>query len=136
LNTDIHSKSPTTQLHYDSHENARSAPDYANDASKAVSDTYDTISSKVGAGVERTKEYAQHAVDATKDAAQRATDAAKDMYHSASAKAEDAVVSSKEYVQQHPFPVVLGTLLAGLALGYLIGLVQREEPSFRQRLFS
>jgi ElaB/YqjD/DUF883 family membrane-anchored ribosome-binding protein len=136
MNTDIQSKSPTNQLQNASREIGRNTADSVNDLSHAVSDTYDTISSKVGAGVERTKEYAQQTVDATKDAAHRATDAAKDMYHSASAKAEDALVSSKDYVQQHPFPVALGTLIAGLALGYLIGLAQREEPSFRQRLFS
>ena len=131
MNTDTHSQSPTNQLQEAAWENGRSATDTAKDVSNAASDAYQTLSSKVEAGVERTKEYAQHAVDATKDAAHRASDTAKDIYQSASAKAEDALVSSKEYVRQHPFPVALGTLITGLALGYLIGLAQREEPSFR-----
>ena len=125
MNSDIHSKPPTNQLH-----------DAAKDASNAASNTYQTLSAKVGEGVERTKQYAQQAVDATKDAAHRATDAAKDIYQSASTKAEDILVSSKEYVRQNPFPVAVGTLIAGLALGYLIGLAQREELSLRQRLFN
>jgi ElaB/YqjD/DUF883 family membrane-anchored ribosome-binding protein len=136
MNTDIHSKSPTNQLQDAAGETGRWAADAAKDVSNATSDAYASLSSKVEAGVERTKEYAQHAVDATKDAAHRASDAAKDIYQTASAKAEDALVSSKEYVREHPFPVALGTLITGLALGYLIGVAQREEPSFRQRLFS
>ena len=136
MNTDIHSKPPTNQLQEAVGEIRRGAADAAKDISNATSDTYDSLASKVEAGVERTKEYAQQAVDATKDAAHRASDSAKDMYQSASAKAEDALVSSKEYVREHPFPVALGTLITGLALGYLIGLAHREEPSFRQRLFS
>ena len=134
MNTDIHSKPPTNELQ--SGEIGRKAADAAKDVSNAASDTYQTLSAKVGEGVERTKEYAQHAVDATKDAAHRATDSAKDMYQSASAKAEDMLVSSKEYVRQNPFPVAFGSLIVGLALGCLIGLAHREELSFRQRLFS
>jgi ElaB/YqjD/DUF883 family membrane-anchored ribosome-binding protein len=136
MNTDIRSKSPTNQLQDAAGEVGRRAADAARDVTNAASDTYQSLSSKVGEGVERTKEYAQHAVDATKDAAHRATDTAKDIYHSASAKAEDMLVSSKEYVHQNPFPVALGTLIAGLALGYMIGLAQREQPTLRQRLFS
>ncbi len=136
MNTDIHSKSLTNQLHDAAGEIGRRTADAARDASNAASNTYQTISTKVGEGVERTKEYAQHAVDATKDAAHRASDAAKDIYQSASAKAEDVLVSSKEFVRQNPFPVAVGTLIAGLAIGYLIGLSQREEISLRQRLFS
>ena len=136
MNTDTHSQTPTNQLQEAAWETGRKAADAAKDVSNTTSDAYTSLSSKVGVGVERTKEYAQHAVDATKDAAHRASDTAKDIYQSASAKAEDALVSSKEYVREHPFPVALGTLITGLALGYLIGLAQREELTFRQRLFS
>jgi ElaB/YqjD/DUF883 family membrane-anchored ribosome-binding protein len=136
MNTDIHSRSPTNQLQEVAGEIRRGVADAAKDVSNATSDTYNSLSSKVEAGVERTKEYAQHAVEATKSAAHRASDTAKDIYQSASAKAEDALVSSKEYVREHPFPVALGTLITGLALGYLIGLTQRDELTFRQRLFS
>jgi ElaB/YqjD/DUF883 family membrane-anchored ribosome-binding protein len=136
MNADIHSKSPTNQLHEAAGETRTGAVDAAKEISNAASGIYESLSSKVGEGVECTKEYAQQAVDATKDAANRASDTAKDIYQSASAKAADALVSSKEYVRQHPFPVAFGTLFAGLAIGYLIGQTQREELSFRQRLFS
>jgi len=135
MNTDIHSNPPTNQHQTGTGEMGRRAGDAAKDITAAANDTYQALSSKVEEGVERTKEYAQHAVDATKEAAQRATDSAKDIYHSASAKAEEVLVSSKEYVHQHPFPVALGTLVTGLVLGYMIGLAHREEPTFRQRFF-
>lgn len=136
MNTDIHTKPPTNQLQDAAGEFNRRAGDAAKDISKTSSAAFQTLSSRVEEGVERSKEYAQHAVDATKDAAHRASDGAKEIYKSASAKAEDALVSSKEYVHQNPFPVALGTLITGLAIGYLIGLAQREQPSFRQRLFN
>jgi ElaB/YqjD/DUF883 family membrane-anchored ribosome-binding protein len=133
--TDIHSKSPTNPLQDATKDASRRAVDAAKGLSDAASESFQTLSAKVEDGVERSKEYAQHAVDATKDAAHRASDAAKDMYQSASAKTEEFLVNSKEYVHQNPFPVALGTLVAGLALGYLIGVTHREEPSFRQRYF-
>jgi ElaB/YqjD/DUF883 family membrane-anchored ribosome-binding protein len=117
MNTDIPSKPPTNQQQ-------DAAEEIGHQVANAASEAYDSLSSKVEAGVELTKEYAQHAVDATKD-----------IYQSASAKAEDVLVSSKEYVHRNPFPVALGTLFAGLALGYLVGLAHREQPTFRQRFF-
>jgi len=135
--TDIHSKSPMNPQPEAAGDIARRTADAARDvtatAKDLADDTYQSLSSKVEEGVERTREFAQHAVDATKDAAHRATDTVKDIYHSASAKAEDALETSKEYVRQNPFPVALGTLITGLAIGYLIGITQREEPTFRQR---
>lgn len=136
MNTDIHPQLPTSQPQNAAGELGRLSVDAAEDIFIAASDTYQTLSTKVGAGVERTKEFAQQAVDATKDAAHRASDSAKDLYNSASAKAEDALVISKEYVREHPFPVALGTLIGGLAIGYLIGLAQRHEPTFRERFFN
>jgi ElaB/YqjD/DUF883 family membrane-anchored ribosome-binding protein len=94
---------------------------------------YQTVSSKVEEGMALTKGYAQHAVDATKDAARHASETAKDISHSVSAKAEESLVRSKEYVRENPVPVVLGTLALGVALGYLIVMARREEPTFRQR---
>jgi len=105
--TDIESRPPTNQLRETAEDFGRKVTEVANDVSNSASETCQTLSSKVGEGVQRTKEYAQHAVDATKD-----------------------------YAHQNPFPVALGTLISGFALGYLIGLMQRDEPSFRQRLFS
>jgi ElaB/YqjD/DUF883 family membrane-anchored ribosome-binding protein len=128
MNTDTHPKSPANQLLDDSREVGRTVAD-------AASNTLQTLSTTVEEGAERTKDYAQQAVAATKDAALRASDAAKDMYQSASAKAEDMLVSTKEYAHQNPFPVALGTLITGLAFGYLVGLMHREQPTLRHRLF-
>lgn len=136
MNTEIHSRPPTNQPQEAAREIGHLAADAAENVSRAASDTYQSLSSKVDAGVERTKEFAQHAVDATKDAAHRTSDTAKDIYNSATLKAEDALVSSKEYVREHPFPLALGTLIGGLAIGYLIGLAQRHEPTFRERFFN
>ncbi len=93
---------------------------------------------------ERVKEAAQHATDAAKqavhqatdavkDGAQHATDAAKDMCHTMSIKLEDTMVRTKEYVRQNPVPVVLGALAFGAALGYMVVMARREEPTFRER---
>ena len=121
MNTDTYPKTPANQLLDDSMAVGRTVAD-------AASNTLHTLSTTLEDGAERTKDYAQQAVDATKGAA-------KDMYQSASAKAEDMLVSSKEYVRQNPFPVALGTLVTGLAFGYLIGLMHREPPTLRNRLF-
>jgi ElaB/YqjD/DUF883 family membrane-anchored ribosome-binding protein len=136
MNTDTYPKPSTNPLQNAATQVGERASDVSKDMSKVASDTFRTLSAKAGEGAERTKEYVQHAVDVTKDAAHRASDSAKDLYQSASAKAEDAIAGSKEYAHQNPFPVALGALITGLALGYAIGLAHREEPSFRQRLFS
>lgn len=110
-------------------------PDAAKDAASAAKNAYDSISQKVDLGLDRTQQYAQHALDATKDAAHRASETTKEIYQSASAKAEDALVSSKEYARDHPLPVVLGAFITGIAIGCMIGMAQREEPTFRSRFF-
>jgi ElaB/YqjD/DUF883 family membrane-anchored ribosome-binding protein len=136
MNTDTQSKPIANQLEDAAGEVGRGAAAAVKDAAHAVGDSYEALSSKVGEGVERTKEYARHAVDASKDAAHRATDSAKDIYQSASVKAGDALETSREYAREHPLPVALGTLIVGVCLGYMIGQAQREELTFRQRLFS
>jgi len=85
----------------------------ARKAAQLDPEAYQTVSSKVEEGVERTREYAQHAVDATKDAARHATGTARDMYQSAALKAEDTLSTSKEYVRQNPVLVVVGALAFG-----------------------
>lgn len=136
MNTDIHSQLPTNQLQEAAGKIGRSAANAANDVAIAASHTYESLSAKVGAGVDCTKEYAQHAVDAAKGAAHRATDTAKGIYQSAAVKTEDILVTSKDYAREHPFPVAVGTMIGGFVLGYLVGLAKREELTFRQRLFS
>jgi ElaB/YqjD/DUF883 family membrane-anchored ribosome-binding protein len=157
MNTDIHTKPSMNQVSDAAREIGRQAADVAKekaqqttaaakelagavkdgakDITGAAKDTYQALSSKVEEGVERTKEYAQHALDATKEAALRASDTARDIYQSASAKAEDALVSSNEYVRQNPFPVALGALIAGLAIGCVLGMGHREECMSRRRFF-
>ena len=147
MSTDIYSKPPMNQLPEAAKETARqatvaaeqiahrvtvAAKDAVTDASDAAKDAYLTLSSKVEEGVERTKEYAQHAVDATKDAAHRATDTAKDMYQSASLKAEDTLANSKEYVRQNPVLVVVGAIAFGAAIGCML-MMARRQPTFRER---
>jgi len=99
--------------------------DATSDVTDAAKDAYKTLSSKVGEGVERTKEYAQHAMDATKDAA-------RDMYQSAALKAEDTLATSKEYVRQNPVFVVVGALAFGAAIGCML-MMARRQPTIRQR---
>lgn len=53
-----------------------------------------------------------------------------------SAKVDDTVSRTKAYVRQNPVPVLLGALTFGAALGYLIVMARREEPTFRERLTS
>lgn len=78
------------------------------------------------------KETAQRAIDATKDAAHRTTDAAKEMYQSAALKANDTLATSKDYVRQNPFPVVLGAVALGAAIGYIL-MNTRRKPTFGER---
>jgi ElaB/YqjD/DUF883 family membrane-anchored ribosome-binding protein len=99
--------------------------DAAKDVTDAAKDGYKTLSSKVEEGVERTKEYAQHAVDATRDAA-------REMYQSAALKAEDTLAASKEYVRQNPVLVVVGALAFGAAIGCML-MMARRQPTTRQR---
>lgn len=154
MSTDFHSKPPMNPLPEAAREIARQATgvaeetarlaavaakdltgavkDAATDVTDAAKDAYQTLSSKVEEGVERTREYAQHAVDATKDAAHRATDTAKDMYQSAALKAEDTLATSKEYMRQNPVLVVLGAIAFGAAIGCML-MMARRQPAFRQR---
>ncbi|CAN5839756.1 hypothetical protein BH11VER1_BH11VER1_37350 [soil metagenome] len=53
-----------------------------------------------------------------------------------SAKVDDTLSRTKAYVRQNPMPVILGALTFGAALGYLIVMARREEPTFRERLTS
>ncbi len=55
------------------------------------------------------------------------------MCHSVSEKAEESLVCSREYARANPVPVVLGALALGVALGYVIAMTRREEPTFRER---
>jgi len=147
MSTDFHTKTPMNQLPEPAREIARQATDVTEetahratvavndvigavkdattDVTDAAKDAFKTLSSKVEEGVERTKEYAQHAVDATKDAG-------RDMYQSAALKAEDTLASSKEYVRQNPVLVVVGALTFGAAIGCML-MMARRQPTTCQR---
>ena len=102
-------------------------------ATNAAKDLYQTISSDAKDSLAHGKEYAQHALEATRDAAQNATDAVKDTCKTVAAKTEVAIAQSNDYVRQHPLPIIVGALALGMALGCMIGMSQRHEPTFRQR---
>lgn len=71
--------------------------------------------------------------EAAKDVTQHATDAAKEICHNVTLKAEETLVRSKEYARHNPAPVLLGALVLGAALGYLILMSRRPEPTLRER---
>ncbi|MEY4483729.1 MAG: hypothetical protein RL693_1181 [Verrucomicrobiota bacterium] len=50
-----------------------------------------------------------------------------------SAKVDDTVSRTKAYVDQNPLPVMLGALAVGAALGYVLVMARREEPTMRER---
>jgi ElaB/YqjD/DUF883 family membrane-anchored ribosome-binding protein len=81
---------------------------------------------------EAAKETTQKAIDVTRQAVCRATDAAKGMYQTAALKAEDTLTSSKEYVRRNPVPVILGAIVFGAAIGYLV-VSARRRPTFGER---
>jgi ElaB/YqjD/DUF883 family membrane-anchored ribosome-binding protein len=78
------------------------------------------------------RQTAQTAIDATKDAGHRTTDAAKNMYQSAALKANDTLATSRDYVRRNPFPVVLGAVAFGAAIGYIL-INTRRKPTFGER---
>jgi len=108
------------------------ARDAATDLADAVKDTSQTLSSKVEEGLERTKEYGQHAVDAAKAVAHSATATANDIYKSAALKTQDALATSKEYVRQNPGLAVVGAVAFGAAIGCML-MMARRQPTFRER---
>ena len=125
MSTDVYTNRPTNQFPEATKEATRQAVDGARE-------TIQSLPSRIEQGVERTKDYAQHAADVTKDVAHRATDTVKDMYQSAAVKAEDTLAISKDYVRRNPVPVVLGAIAFGAAIGYLI-LSARRKPTFGER---
>jgi ElaB/YqjD/DUF883 family membrane-anchored ribosome-binding protein len=110
-------------------------------AKEAANQAADTAKDAARHAAETAKEAARHAADSAKEATQRAKEAAlharetaTDIYQNVSSKVEGGVVRSKEYAQQHPLPVILGTLAFGAAIGILVAMTRRAEPTFRERL--
>ncbi len=71
--------------------------------------------------------------DTVAQASEHVVDEAKEACHSMSMKVEDTVVRTREYVRENPVPVLLGAVALGAALGYLMILARRPEPTFRER---
>ena len=68
-----------------------------------------------------------------REAANHVSDSARNACQTMTATVEDTVARSKEYARQNPVPVILGALAFGAALGYMIMMTRREEPTFRER---
>ena len=120
MNADLPNKTSTLpQLPTSPWDGTQHATDTAKDAGQRALDT--------------AKGAAQHAVDSAKGAAQHATAATKDMCHEMSVRVEDTMARTRDCLNRNPVPVVLGALAFGAALGYLIVMTRREEPTFRER---
>jgi ElaB/YqjD/DUF883 family membrane-anchored ribosome-binding protein len=74
--------------------------------------------------------------EAVQDGAQQAASAVKEACQSLSVKAEETLVRTKDYVQQNPVPILLGSLIFGAAVGCLLALTRRPEPTLRERFLT
>jgi ElaB/YqjD/DUF883 family membrane-anchored ribosome-binding protein len=74
--------------------------------------------------------------EAVQDGAQQAASAVKEACQSLSVKAEETLVRTKDYVQQNPVPILLGSLIFGAAVGCLLALTRRPEPTLRERFIT
>lgn len=77
--------------------------------------------------IENVEDMAEEIADTTKDKIQRAGDSVREMYHTAAVKAEETIETSKEYVRRNPVPVVLGAIVFGAALGYMLQSALRRQ---------
>ena len=130
MNTDTLKSPPINYQPEAAKEAAQRAADAVKEAAQRVTDDSRDVAHRATDAV---KDIAQRATDATKEAAQHASDAAKEICHTVSVKAEDAMVRTKEYVRENPVPALLGALAFGAALGYMIVMTRRHEPTFRER---
>jgi len=80
-----------------------------------------------------TEETLRNATEAVRNGAQQAQDAVKEACQSLSDKAEETLQRTKECVRQNPMPVLLGALVCGAAIGCLVALTRRPEPTLRER---
>lgn len=71
--------------------------------------------------------------DAMQDGAQQATTAVKEACQSLSVKAEESLQCTKDYVKQHPVPILIGSLVLGAAIGCLVALARRPALTLRER---
>lgn len=59
-------------------------------------------------------------------------DVLQNFSQNAQSKAQDALVASKNYVRENPVPVIVGALLLGAGIGYLLSQREKEEKDTAQ----
>jgi len=100
--------------------------------SHSTMDTVHSLSTEIGEGVEHTVHVVQHAADVARNAAHRVSETAREACQTASEKASHTMANSKECVRRHPVSMVLGAVVFGAAVGYLV-MGTRRKPGFRER---
>ena len=121
MNTDFHSEPRITELPPAASADARRASDSTKETANEASGPARDISVVL--------DDAAHDVAA---AARRAADSAREGCHVAAARAGDALETSKEYVRRNPVPVVLGAIVFGVTVGYLLA-TSRRPATFGER---
>lgn len=104
---------------------AWSAKETISEAARATAAAADDLTK----GIEDVANDVTHSAQAI---TKRAADSAKEVYHTAKLKAEDTLATSKAYVRRYPFPVILGAVAVGAALGCAL-VMARRRPTFGER---
>jgi len=99
---------------------------------EAAKDVAQALLAKADEGVEHTRALAHQTIEATGVATHRATAKAREVVETASAKAGEALNCSKECVRRNPVSVVLGAVVFGAAIGFVV-MSARRKPSFSER---
>lgn len=103
--------------------------------------TRDPVFNQLASGA---RETVAQTTDAAKDAFQTVRAKADEAYQTVRAKADETIQTvrakadetatrTNEYVRQHPLPSLLGAVAVGVALGYLLAITRRHEPTFREQ---
>jgi ElaB/YqjD/DUF883 family membrane-anchored ribosome-binding protein len=121
MNTIIQSERPMSHL-----------PEIARSAAESARETFDRFADDAKKFTGVAVEAARDAVDSGEDAVKHASDTAREAYRSAARKTGDSLETSEDYVRRHPVPVVLGAVVLGAALGYLL-VTARRKPTFGER---
>lgn len=125
MSADINSVLPHPQLPEVAKDVARQSSDEVKEFAQVASDTAKDAAREV-------KEVAGDVTHATKDVVKHVSDSAMEIYHSAAHKAQDTFATSQQYVRRNPITFVLGSVVLGAAIGYMI-INARRRPSFGER---
>jgi ElaB/YqjD/DUF883 family membrane-anchored ribosome-binding protein len=125
MSAEIHPVNSLTSLSEPTKELASFASDEVKTSVKNVSVITKDM---VGEAEELAGEISHSTVEAAKNVA----DKAKELYHTAADQAGVTLASTKEYVRKNPLSLVMGSLLLGAAVGYLI-INARRKPTFAER---